>query len=247
MLRLELQRERWRRARESLALLDPRSDDFCGDTFGLASAPLARLLALPGDPEAEVLDFDPELWAFLEALPDPVSEGPARWGSRTEGYRAAMWLSQGSLGLCRYLALHRNGAIEMGLGFDAAFERPPTTWFRLLTLVGRSWAALDAFGRVVTRYSISGPYQITLGVRGAEGASLTELAEGWDQYWFGATCKEGRFAHVMEIEAWDGNAPERIALGITHLLHGRCRTGLLWAKAGDCPRHESALDAPQMG
>lgn len=79
---LDVQRARWRRAREKLRLTDPEADDFATD--GLARRldnPRIRLLILPADPEALVVEFDDEFWEWWHRLPPhPATGQPTDWG-----------------------------------------------------------------------------------------------------------------------------------------------------------------------
>ena len=216
--RTEIQRARWRRATESLHLANPADDDFCSDVFGFDPDPYVRLLILPSDPASEILKFDADFWAFLQALPDPVLEGKAEWGTPVPGYRAALLANSSEKKLGRYLAVFRSGAVEMALGHDAAFQWMDRTWFRLLTVVGCFWAALEGFEAIRASHSLSGPYQVTLAVRGSLGASLSHVAQGWDQYWEGARCLEPRVRHVLEIDDWHNGSAQSVAFSLAERL-----------------------------
>jgi hypothetical protein len=106
----------------------------------------------------------------------------------------------------------------MALGDDAAFPWTGRTWFRLLTVVGRFWAALEGFEAIRTAYSLSGPYQVTLAVRGSLGASLSHVAQGWDQYWEGGRCQESSVRHVMEIDDWHDDSAQSVAFSLAERI-----------------------------
>jgi hypothetical protein len=196
----ELQRGRWRSEKERLHLADPGREDFCQDAFGFDPGPRVRLLLLPGDPEAQVIEFDADLWSLLDQLTDPALGQPAEWGSAVRGWRVAMRARTYQHHWSHYLAVFRSGAVEMGLGEDAAFERDGRWWFRLVTIVGRAWAALEAFSQIQAQYDIPGPVQLTLAFNDTEGASLSQLGAEWNQYWDQSCCRERRFAHVLEMD-----------------------------------------------
>jgi hypothetical protein len=60
--RLELQRARWRRTRDLLRLVDPEAEDFAiGGLARFMDEPSVRLLILPADPEATLIEFDEEM------------------------------------------------------------------------------------------------------------------------------------------------------------------------------------------
>lgn len=72
----------------------------------------------------------------------------------------------------------------------------------MVTIVGRIWAALEAFSQLQAYHEIPGPVQVTLGFRDTEGASLSQLGAGWNQYWEQSCCRERQFAHVLEVNEW---------------------------------------------
>jgi hypothetical protein len=62
---IEVIRARWRRWRRRERLLDPEAEDFgAGGLARLIPEGTSHLLILPGDPEADVVDFDQELWEW---------------------------------------------------------------------------------------------------------------------------------------------------------------------------------------
>jgi len=209
--RTELQRARWHREKERLRLADLSGEDFCQDVFGFDPRPRVRLLLLPGDPEAEVIEFDADLWSLLEQLIDPALGQHAEWGSAAKGWRAAMRARTYQHHWSHYLAVFRSGAVEMGLGGDIAFEKDGRWWFRLVTIVGRTWAALEAFAQIQAQYNIPGPVQFTLGFNDTEGASLSQVGAGWNQYWDQFCCRERRFAHVLEMDEGLSSASAKTA------------------------------------
>ena len=211
MLRTELQRARWRREKEHLRLADPGNDAFCSDIFGFETNPYVRLLILPSDPEAQIVEFDAEFWSLANEVSDPVSGGRADWGQAMPGFRAAMRAKTYGKDYSRYLAVFRSGAVEMALGREAAWEENGKTWFRLVTLVGRSWGAFDAFATIAARYGLSGPFQVTLGVQGCLGASLSQVAAGWNQCWDYPTCQESQICHILELPEWGPGSARDLA------------------------------------
>lgn len=59
----EVHRERWRRIRGSMNLLDPCSENFGeGGLFKVLKDGSVRMLILAGDPQANHIEFDDELW-----------------------------------------------------------------------------------------------------------------------------------------------------------------------------------------
>ncbi|NLV71154.1 MAG: hypothetical protein GXY46_00915 [Actinobacteria bacterium] len=199
LLHTELQRSLWRRERQRLHLDDPGASDFCGDVFGFEPDPFVRLLVLPADPESEVLEFNQDFWSLLETLPDPVHGGQAVWGSPERGRRVAMLARTTQKKCYQYLAVFRSGAVEMALGDFAMFECDGKRWFRLVTLVGNCWSALEACGLIAQRFGLPGPCQVTLALRGTKGASLSNVGQGWEQRYEFAKCAENQLALVLEL------------------------------------------------
>jgi hypothetical protein len=105
-----------------------------------------------------------------------------------------------------YLALHRHGGLEFAIGQPAVYESRERTVFRLVHIVGRLWDAIDFYSAVVHRFSISGPWEVTLGLRGTSGAFLGNVAQGWAEPgeggWDLLPCPEENLLFLREIEDW---------------------------------------------
>jgi hypothetical protein len=182
---VDRQRRRWLRARAPLRLVDPDADDF--STGGLASRvseSTVRLLLLAADPGAWLLDFDAEFWSWWrQDGVDPTSGQLASWGydnlpTEFAALRTAI-VENGRL--AKYLALHRSGALELELGEDGAFLYPDSGQrvFRLVTIVRRVRAALQVWTGIRDHLRLDGPMELSLALRGTQGAILGNLAEGY--------------------------------------------------------------------
>lgn len=186
---LEMQRAVWRRARQPLRLLDPDSDDFA--TGGLARhIPdlSVRGLVLPGDPEAEALEFDEELWGWwLTNWPNPFNRSTTAWGSASHPTaQAAVRHDQPSDDPWKwdvYVALHRHGGLEFGLGRAVTSKANDRRIFLLIPIIGRVWAALHLYREVVNRFNLKGPWELSVALRRTGGAQLGGLGEGWLEPW----------------------------------------------------------------
>ena len=79
----ELYRSRWRRARETLGLVDPGQDDFAtGGLGGHVPHLTVRLLVLPADPEVSRIEFDEPMWDWWKgAHQSPFEGSPTDWGN----------------------------------------------------------------------------------------------------------------------------------------------------------------------
>lgn len=207
-------REAWRRWRGDQRLVDPDVGDFAqGGLARLTSDPAARLVILPADPEAHLIDFDSALWSWwAEDSSDPATDGRTQWGPhKLPTLTAAVIGTQmGDGQWWRYFALHRNGAVEAGLGDDAAMEHDGQRYFRLTTIVGRSWATLARYAEVIERFSVDGPWELTLSLRQTAGALLANFGEGWAEPGSGfgrnRPCLEANLLMRRELPTWPAEA-----------------------------------------
>ncbi|MBI4494726.1 MAG: hypothetical protein HY690_18275 [Chloroflexi bacterium] len=206
------QRERWRRARESLRLVDPEAEDFA--TGGLAARfvtdPGVRLLILPADPEAWLLEFDEGFWQWwLQEWPDPVTGRPTGWGrdGRPTSRAALRLRSQASNDRWKsYLALYRHGGLELELGREGMVPAPGGGYVRLINIVGRAWGAMDLYRDVIRRFDIAGPWEVSLALCKADRAHLEHFGEGWpepEKFWNEVPgCREPGLLFRQELSAW---------------------------------------------
>ncbi|MGH8936131.1 MAG: hypothetical protein ACRDXD_07705 [Acidimicrobiia bacterium] len=234
---VELIRNRWRRTRKALHLTDPSAEDFgTGGLVALAPEVCVRLLVLPGDPEGIPLpEFDTTFWEWwCRERPNPFQgTRPTDWGSqRKPTVDAAVRYRPHDSEPWRwdtYLALHRNGAMEFGLGEEGsarwahrAGEGERRAFF-LVSIVGRVWVAIALYGEVLTQYEIQGPWEVSLALRQTRDALLGNVAAGWKDFqdWFprdAPTCPHPNLLVRREVGAWptgDGARDLAFALGAT--------------------------------
>jgi len=226
VLQLEIHRARWRREREACSLVNPDDKGFAVGRLPLPGTdPLVRLLILPADPEVERLALDDSFWEwFTGGLPDPGTGRTAEWGSRHRptSRTALRYQSYGSDECRRYLAVHRSGALEMGLGRDAGYVAEPATEMDggpqavgrgaenslcLTTTVGRVWAAAAAYAELLERWPIEGPFQAVLGVRLTQGMVLRDFGTGWLEPGRAfsedpVVCSELGLLRLLELASW---------------------------------------------
>jgi hypothetical protein len=182
----ELLRARWRRVLKRHAIDTINRDDFVvGGLAARLQTPSVQLLVLPADPEVEVLHLDDALWAWLEAQKSVNIDGRViRFGDRRCPTAHAAALVDGYGTWKNYLAVHRSGAIELGLGDRGWWERENREGelvrvFNLISIVVYTWAVLRFGAAHYKRLSLTGPWHLTIAARGAEGALLGNLGEGW--------------------------------------------------------------------
>lgn len=219
---LELYRGRWLRAREAMNLADPTSAGF--GTGGLARhAPDAyvRFLVLPGDPEGTRFQLDGDFWSWwMEDRPNPF-EGASRteWGRHriphtSGGVRADRWTDD-RWEWETYVAALRNGGLEFGLGRagSTSWQRSPVEdevrVYFLTTIVGRIWVALTLYTELQQRFSIEGPWEVSVALRGTRNGVLGNVAAGWtepdrtfprDEL---ARCPEANLRVRREVASWE--------------------------------------------
>lgn len=171
----ELLRARWRRYRDGLRLGTTHDDGFA--TGGLArhiAEVSVRFLVLPADPEAALLRFDDEFWAWWRPEREPPFPGRVSWGHAVHptGHAAVRhdeaWDDRWAWDT--YCALHRSGAFEFALGQAATNDLRGTIVFRLIEIVGRVWAAVNLYGEALDRTEVEGPWQSVLALSGTGGA-----------------------------------------------------------------------------
>lgn len=182
----EVHRERWRRVRGSMRLLDPQAKDFAeGRLSRIVKGCSVRMLMLSGDPEANYIEFDGEFWKWwLSERKDPVTGGVAYWGSAARPTLSAALRgdSRGNGQFTRFVALRRDGGLEMALGSEGVYSlnrQRETLVFRLTLVVGRVWAALELYHEVIQHFSLKGPWEICLAIPNTAGSMLGGLGEGW--------------------------------------------------------------------
>ena len=186
---VELQRERWRRALERLALDTDDRPDFA--RRGLASrlrVATVQLLLLPSDPEAAPVTIDGDLAARYQGR-QSIGLGDLNVALPFNPRRTAHALAvvdHYETDWNYYYALHRSGAVEFGLGDVGGWEGADSSgdlprMIFLSPTVARVWALLALASEAYEHSEVSGPYQLTIAVPNVRGALLGRLSEGWSE------------------------------------------------------------------
>lgn len=226
---VELRRARWRRALQREAVDNVDRDDFA--TAGLGSrlgTPSVRMLLLPGDPEAEALTLDDELWAWIKNHQVVNIEGAQlRLGIHEvpTAHAAALVHRQGGHEAWdSYVAIHRSGAFECGLGDCGAWERRDqdgniVRTFNLIAIVARTWALLKFGTALRDRTAVDGPFQFTVALHRTGEAVLGDVGEGWaePQMWHNELppCGDPHLLWHIELPNWpDENRIRELAFGV---------------------------------
>jgi len=220
---LDQQRTRWAVERRRANLLADLVDDETFATGGLgARVPglSARIMILPIDPLAHKVTFDEELAAWWAAdHPDPILGGAMDWGNDRRLTAEAFLRGQRFDGNAwyRYVALHRNGAIDVGLSDEGGLSRDERRFVLLTPLVARIWASVEMFRRSAERIGLGGPVEFSIGIRNTGGARLSALAQGWNEAYdwrAGRECQDRALLLRRELLAVDEVSPKTLAFDI---------------------------------
>ena len=138
----------------------------------------ARLLILPGDPFATDLSFDDEFWKWWVTARPPPFGSQFGWTNTEPTVDAAVKYMQGSEKWATYLAVHRNGGVEVGC--DPTWSSGEEyRFFGLGRTVGLVWMASATQAEVVGRFGLTGPWELTLTLYKTEGTYLAGFGRGW--------------------------------------------------------------------
>jgi hypothetical protein len=183
---VDAQRARWVRHRQFQGMmLDADRDDgehMTQTGLGRYTNQLdARLLFLPGDPESDAVPLDHETLAWLKEPRGPSTGSYPSWGSQERATSNALVLYdqyREDRGWTRYLALHRHGGIEAGLG-RLTYQIDDVRIFHLQSIVGAVWRAAAVQAEVAERWQVRGPFELTVAIPTSGGAALGGFGEGW--------------------------------------------------------------------
>ena len=225
----ELLRSRWLRTLERHALDTVDRPDFA--LGGLATQlrePTVQILLLASDPDADVIDIDDSLWTWMgEQRVVDVLGRAVRFGDQQYPTAHAAALVNGygaNEPWNNYLALHRSGAVECGLGDRGGWERPnresePVRRFNLISVVTYTWAMLKFSAAFNERVPLDGPLQLTIALRRTQAAILGNVGEGWAEPGsfensVGGCVDDHLLWHITLDGTPDDDAQQRIAFSV---------------------------------
>lgn len=173
----------------------------------------------------EVLHLDDALWAWLDTQNSVNVDGRAiRFGDRRcpTAHAAALVNGYGDL-WNNYLAVHRSGAIELGLGDRGGLERQNREGeiirvFNLISIVTYTWAVLKFGAAHFERLSLVGPWHLTVAVHRTKGALLGNVGEGWPEpgsFENSGSCVDQNLLWHLELQNWpDEEGQQRLAFAV---------------------------------
>ena len=176
---LDRARERWRLTRQRMG----QGTDTGDRSLGLARRMQdlsARLLILPGDPFATELSFNDEFWGWwMQDVPAPFGS-QVHWTNTEPTVDAAVRYRRLSEKWTTYLALNRNGGVEIGCN-PAWSHGEGTRFFGLVHTVGLVWIGASTQAESVDRFGLTGPWELTLILYETENAYLAGFGTGWTE------------------------------------------------------------------
>ena len=182
----ELVRARWRRHLQAAALDTTERDDFARSGLAKRVQDLAfRLLVLPYDPDVERFGID-DTASHLDAHQGiNIGNGNIRFGTGVvpTAYATALVTQHGDdMPWERYVAIHRNGAIELGLGDRFRTHTDPngvvSKLVRLVTDASFTWATLE-LARSVHSDANGQPHLLVVALPDTAGALLCNFGVGY--------------------------------------------------------------------
>jgi hypothetical protein len=203
---VEAQRQRWARYGQRQRLDVETGEGFaCGGLGRHVGTDLdLRLLFLPADPEADAIRLDIQTRGWLEkhrrGMPvlrghrDTVTaEAIVFYDQRRDDHP---W--QG------YVAIHRHGGLEAGLG-GLKYPVREGQVFPLLTAVGVTWGLARLQSQVAEQWSFASPHELVLAVRKTRGVTSGHFADGWrEPGWPLGDDQECLDEHVLVRWEFDG-------------------------------------------
>ena len=217
---LDRQRDRWRCWRKRQAIAADAGPDFAtGGLARLVEELELRLVFLPGDPEGEVVSFDKATLEWLGAerpLPFNDRARTRPWPCSRSSVDALVCYQPASRGSQwrRYLAIHRNGCVEFASG-SVSYPAYQLKAFALREIVGLWWRAASLQADAVARWRIEGPFEATIALRNANGATVGNFAEGWREPGPGldsVLCLDDHVLLRIDVDGFDD--VERVALDV---------------------------------
>ncbi|MYG89570.1 MAG: hypothetical protein F4190_13760 [Acidimicrobiales bacterium] len=183
------------------------------------------MLILPYDPDAERLATEGAVEQLNAQRSVDVGNGTIHFGSRvipTAHATALVTQFDDDMPWQRYVAIHRNGAVELGLGGQ---YRPRTDsnevsikLVRLVTATSFTWATLELARRIGPEVNDL-PHQLTVALPDTAGALLSNLATGYEEpgsrYNRMPGCPDDHLLWHIELERLPADSDEANAVALS--------------------------------
>ena len=235
----ELVRARWRRHLCAEALDTTERDDFAFRGLGARVPHLAfRLLLLPYDPDRELPEAK-DVAAHLESHRSlDIGNGTIHFGTRVTpaAHATALVVRPGDNEPWeRFVAVHRNGAIELGLNDRERrySDDPDTKFVQLVAAASFSWATLE-LARGFNPGSNHVAHLLAVALPDTAGARLNNLANGYSElgshYGLVPVCPDRHLLWPIELDRLPTEAEETyaLALNIAHRVVGAWGVTSTW-------------------
>lgn len=209
----EILRTRWRRNLQSLALDSTARNDFGRSRLSQRLSEITvQMVLLPADPEANVAHIDDSFCSWLDEHRAVDLDGRTFMlpqVQRRTAHAIALIETYGE-SWAQYFAVHRSGAIEIGVGARGGWESRNHDDERVRSIaltptVARVWAMLKVARLLNERHGVEAPFCLTVGVMDTSEALLAVLGEGWaepnDFQNTVGTCGEPNLLWSLELSA----------------------------------------------
>lgn len=217
----EILRTRWRRNLQGLALDSTARHDFGRSSLSRRLSEITvQLVLLPADPEADVVPIDDSFCSWLDEHRVVDLDGSPFMlpqVQRRTAHAIALIETHGE-SWTQYFAVHRSGAIEVGLGARGGWESQNRDGERVRSIaltptVARVWAMLNVARLLGERHRVEAPFCLSVGVVDTSEAVLAVLGEGWaepnDFQNTVGTCGEPNLLWNLELSASPGDVSAR--------------------------------------
>jgi hypothetical protein len=213
------QRKRWADARQVERLDLEVNGQFARGGLGAHVEELdLRIRFLSADPLAANvrLDGDAEEWLSKPRCSPFGGREPELGHAKRATSSALLRYDQfrDEHGWTRFLALHRDGSLDFGEGGWTRRFRDGR-FVPLRPVIGLVWSLAAMQAEAAERWSIAGPFEVSVALIGVEGAGIGGFAEGWrdvgDVFWNSPTCIESNVLLRVEVDTID---PEAVATDI---------------------------------
>lgn len=185
--------------------------------------PQLLALILPADPLAPLLEFNDGLFTVLpERFTGVTANGVQLLGTTFVTDSALGRCSSGGDAWRAYVALRRDGGVEIGIGSTARYplgsrDAPRGFAFRLCYIVHAIRVAIESQARVLSLAagaSMGGPFELVVALPDTAAALLGSLADGWQDpsmsSWDSPVCITDDVLVRRQFDEWPMDSDEQL-------------------------------------